>query len=49
MSDEDIFTEFKKKYLQGDIKEIYPEDAAALNTSIMLKLFRQELAKSSVI
>ena len=48
-SDEDIFAEFRKKYLQGDIKEIYPEDAAALNTSIMLKLFRQELAKSSVI
>ena len=43
MSDEDIIEEFKAKYWHGYIKEIYPEDAATLNTSIMINLIKKEL------
>lgn len=42
-TDEDAFNFFKQKYYHGYIKEIYPEDAMALNTSIMVKLIHNEL------
>lgn len=42
-SDEEIIAEFKEKYWHGYIKEIYPEDAVNLNTSIMIGLIRKEL------
>ena len=43
LSDEDIVKRFKEKYWHGYIKEIYPEDAMALNTSIMINLIKNEL------
>lgn len=43
LSDEEIIEQFKQKYWHGYIKEIYPEDAATLNTSIMIRLIRNEL------
>ena len=43
LSDEDIIKQFKEKYWHGYIKEIYPEDAITLNTSIMLRLIKNEL------
>lgn len=43
LSDEEIAEQFKAKYWHGYIKEIYPEDAIALNTSIMIRLIRNEL------
>lgn len=42
-SDEEIIEQFKQKYWHGYIKEIYPEGAATLNTSIMIRLIRNEL------
>ena len=42
-SDEEIIADFKAEYWHGYIKEIYPEDAVNLNTSIMIKLIRKEL------
>ena len=42
-SDEEIIDCFKRKYWHGYIEEVYPEDAANLNTSIMIRLIRQEL------
>lgn len=42
-SDERIIEEFKKRYWHGYIKEIYPEDAINLNTSIMISLIKKEL------
>lgn len=42
-SDEEIIGHFKNCYWHGYIKEIYPEDAMQLNTSIMLRLIKQEL------
>ena len=42
-SDEEIIREFKEKYWHGYIKEIYPEDAMTLNTSIMIRLVKNEL------
>ena len=42
MSDEMIIEEFKAKYRQGYIRDIYPEDAINLNTSIMIGLIRKE-------
>lgn len=42
-SDEEITEQFKDKYWHGYIKEIYPEDAITLNTSIMIRLIRNEL------
>lgn len=42
-SDDEAFDFFKEKYYHGYIKDIYPEDAMALNTSIMVKLIRNEL------
>ena len=41
--DEEIIKQFKDKYWHGYIKEIYPEDAITLNTSIMIRLIRDEL------
>ena len=41
--DEEIIKQFKDKYWHGYIKEIYPEDAITLNTSIMIRLIRNEL------
>lgn len=43
LSDEEITEQFKNQFWHGYIKEIYPEDAARLNTSIMVKLIRKEL------
>ena len=43
LSDEKITEQFKAEYWNGYIREIYPEDAAALNTSIMIRLIRNEL------
>ena len=43
LTDEEMIEQFKEKYWHGYIKEIYPEDAAALNTSIMIRLIRNEL------
>lgn len=43
LSDEEIAEQFKAKYWHGYIKETYPEDAIALNTSIMIRLIRNEL------
>ena len=42
-SDEDIILQLKEKYRHGYIKEIYPEDAMALNASIMIRLIKNEL------
>ena len=42
-SDEEIIKQYKEKYWHGYIKEIYPEDAATLNTSIMIRLIRNEI------
>lgn len=42
LTDEEIVEKFKEKYWHGYIKEIYPEDAATLNTSIMIRLVRNE-------
>ena len=42
-SDRDMIEQFKEKYWHGYIKEIYPEDAMALNTSIMINLIKNEL------
>lgn len=38
-----IREEIKEKYRRGYIEEIYPEDAADLNTSIMIGLIKKEL------
>ena len=43
LRDEDIIKQFKEKYWHGYIKEIYPEDAMTLNTSIMIRLIKNEL------
>ncbi len=48
MSDEQIVEAFKDTYWNGYIQEIYPEDAITLNTSIMVRLIKQELLKGSV-
>lgn len=42
-SDDEIIADFKEKYWKGYIKEIYPEDAVNLNTSIMIKLIKNEM------
>lgn len=42
-STDEIISEFKDKFWHGYIKEIYPEDAVNLNTSIMIELIRKEL------
>lgn len=42
-SDEEIIRILKNKFLHGYIKEIYPEDAASLNFSIMIALVKKEL------
>ena len=41
--EEEIIEQFKEKYWHGYIKEIYPEDAMTLNTSIMIRLIKNEL------
>lgn len=43
LSDEEIVEQFKEKYWHDDIKETYPEDALTLNTSLMIRLIRNEL------
>ena len=43
LSDEENIKQFKNEYWNGYIKEIYPEDAAELNTSITLRLIKNEL------
>ncbi len=40
---EKITEDFKAKYHRGYIREIYPDDAVNLNTSIMIELIRKEL------
>ena len=42
-SDEETAAQFKNKYWHGYVKESYPEDAINLNTSIMIRLLRNEL------
>ena len=34
---------FKEKFWQGYIKEIYPEDAINLNTSLIVQMVKKEL------
>ena len=41
-SDDEITTMIKEKFWNGYIKEIYPEDAVNLNTSIMIELIRKQ-------
>ena len=43
LGDEEIIERYKQKCWHGYIKEIYPEDAMALNTSIMIRLVKNEL------
>lgn len=43
-SDEEIVAEYKQTYWRGYIREIYPEDAINLNTSLFIRLIRSELA-----
>lgn len=40
---EEITEDFKAEYWHGYIKEVYPEDAINLNTSIMINLINKEL------
>ena len=42
-SDEEIVQQFKDKYWQGYVREIYPEDAINLNTSLIIKAVKKEL------
>ena len=42
-SSNEIISDFKAEFWHGYIKEIYPEDAIDLNTSIMIELIRKEL------
>lgn len=43
LSDDEIVQAFKDKFWHGYIREIYPEGAIALNTSLMVKLIKTEL------
>ncbi len=43
LSDEEIIKQYKNKYWHGYMKEIYPADAIELNTSIMIRLIKNEL------
>lgn len=43
LQDDEIIARFKEVYWRGYIRDIYPEDAVDLNTSIMIKLIRTEL------
>ncbi len=43
VSEEEIVQNFKNKFLHGYIREIYPEDAITLNTTIMVRLIKKEL------
>ena len=42
-TDGEIVEIIKKRYWKGYIREIYPEDAVTLNTSIMINLVKEEL------
>ena len=42
-STDEIIAEFRAEFWHGYIREIYPEDAVNLNTSIMTELVRKEL------
>lgn len=44
LSDEEIMERYKQTYWKGYIREIYPEDAINLNTSLFIRLIRSELA-----
>ena len=43
MTDDEIVQQFKDKFWQGYIREIYPEDAINLNTSLIVKTVKKEL------
>ena len=43
LSDDEIVEAFKDKFWHGYIREIYPEGAIALNTSLMVRLIKNEL------
>ncbi len=43
LSDQQIIAQFLDRFCRGYIKTIYPEEAARLNTSIMIQLIRREL------
>ena len=43
LTDEKIVRNFKEKFWQGYIKEIYPEDAINLNTSLIVQVVKKEL------
>ena len=42
-SEAEIIEQYKARYWRGYIREIYPEDAVQLNTSIMIRLIKNEL------
>lgn len=42
-SDAQLIEQFKATYRNDSVKEIYPEDAVDLNTSIMIELIRREM------
>lgn len=43
ISDAQLIEQFKAAYRNDSVKEIYPEDAVNLNTSIMIELIRREM------
>ncbi len=45
-TNEDAFNFFKEKYYHGYIRNIYPEDAMALNTTIMVNLIQNEIVNA---
>lgn len=40
---EELIADFKERYCHGHVKDIYPDDAVNLNTSIMIELIKKEL------
>lgn len=44
ISEEEIMAAYKQKYWTGYIRNIYPEDAINLNTSLIVRLIKNELA-----
>ncbi len=40
---EELIADFKARYCHGHVRDIYPDDAVNLNTSIMIELVRKEL------
>ncbi len=43
LCDEELVEEYKERYWRDGIKKIYPEDAVTLNTSLMVRVIRNEL------